>query len=132
MRRSIRMALIGGTAAVLVAGGSTAAAFAATHDDHDSHDGRTSASSAAVKVSKSQAEATATQRYPGARVTETEMEDGHGRQVWEVDLVKHHREYEVTVDATTGKVVTAHQDINGDHGRHADDNDHGEHHDHDD
>lgn len=118
MRKLTRIALIGGTASVMVVGGSTAAALAATHgDDHDGQE--PAAMRAAVKISEKQAEGTAKSRVPGARVTESELGREHGKAVWEIDLIKQGREYEVTVDANTGKVVKSHQDSH-DHGRHDD------------
>lgn len=62
-------------------------------------------------------------------MTEAEIEHGHGhgRTVWEFDLVKKSgQEYEVTVDASTGRVLSAHPDDEARDGHH-----HG-HHDHDD
>ena len=63
-----------------------------------------------TKVGEGRARAIAQQRVPGAQVTETELEHEHGRAVWEVELVKQHREYEVTIDAITGTVMRVDSD----------------------
>jgi len=56
-------------------------------------------------VSQDQARQIAQQRVPGAKVAETCFDHEHGRAVWEIELTKQHREYEVTIDALTGKVI---------------------------
>ncbi|MGE5286610.1 MAG: PepSY domain-containing protein [Micromonosporaceae bacterium] len=64
----------------------------------------------AGKVSSQQAPQTARHLVPGAKVTETERDREHGRAVWEVELHKQHHEWEVTIDAATGKVLSIHHD----------------------
>jgi uncharacterized membrane protein YkoI len=65
---------------------------------------------AAGKVSAVQARQIAQQRVPGAMVTETDFDHEHGKAVWEVDLTRQHRHYEVHIDAATGQVLGVHQD----------------------
>lgn len=52
----------------------------------------------------------AQQQLPGAAVTQTSLDREHGRAVWEVDLTRNHHGYEVSIDAATGNVVSAHTD----------------------
>jgi uncharacterized membrane protein YkoI len=63
---------------------------------------------ASAKVSAQQARQITQQRVPGATVTETDLDHEHGRTVWEVDLTKNNRHYEVTVNAATGTVISVH------------------------
>lgn len=49
------------------------------------------------------------------RGTETERDREHGRAVWEADLTRQHQEWEVTIDAVTGKVISARLDSGTEH-----------------
>ncbi|QGN34954.1 PepSY domain-containing protein [Microlunatus sp. Gsoil 973] len=123
MQKPVRIAVISGAATLALLGGSTVAALAAPNQPTDT---------GATKISKSRAVTIAKHRIPGARVTEVEVEREHGRTFFEVELVKHHKEYEVLINARTGKVVSAHRDRDDDghHGRHRH-HEHGDDHKHD-
>ena len=115
MRKPIRIALMAGTAGVIAAAGTTAA-FAVQGNSQQTPNSTsystsvTAAHAAPGTVSAQQARQIAQQRVPGARVTETERDREHGRAVWEVDLTRPHHEWEVTIDAATGKVISVHHD----------------------
>lgn len=110
MRKPIRIAMVAGTAGVIAAAGITAA-FAVQGNSQQTQKRASDSTSATVtrtvagKVSAERARQIARQLVPGGRVTETELDHEHGRAVWEVDLTKNNREYEVRIDATTGKVL---------------------------
>jgi uncharacterized membrane protein YkoI len=111
MRKPIRIALLAGTAGVIVAGG-TAAAIAIPGDSQPvktattGYNGpATAAPKAAGTVTAAQARHTAQQRVPAATVTETDLDHEHGKAVWEVDLTGQHARWEVHVDAATGKIT---------------------------
>jgi uncharacterized membrane protein YkoI len=118
MRNPIRIAALAGAAGVITLGGATAA-FAVHSSSHEPHESTTYSTSSSVaptaspttsaatsaKVSQDQARQIAQQRVTGAKVAETCFDHEHGRAVWEVELTKQHREYEVTIDAVTGKVI---------------------------
>ncbi len=67
------------------------------------------------KVSAQQARQIAQQRVPGAMVTETERDREYGRAVWEVDLTRQHHEWEVIIDAATGKMISVCYDSGTEH-----------------
>ena len=105
MRRSTRILTIG-TAAAIVAIGGTTAALAADHDDDTP-----SARATPPAVSLDTAEHTARAAVPGTRVTEAEIEHEHGRTVWEVELTAEAgKQYDITLDATTGKILSQTRD----------------------
>ncbi|MEV1044881.1 PepSY domain-containing protein [Streptomyces sp. NPDC049916] len=141
MKRNVTIAAI--TAAVLV-GGTTAAtvAFADSDGDRDRtparsagtvnladasadrtddvSDDRTDAPAAAkdARITLDQAVAAALRSTPGT-VTEAELDrdddDHDGRTVWELDVRGSDKKWhDVTVDAASGKVLTAHGDKNDD------------------
>jgi uncharacterized membrane protein YkoI len=122
MRKPVRIALIGGTAAVIAAGG-TAAALTAGSGGSTQPAGATAVSTpvsatSSGPVSADQARQAAQQQLPGATVTKTDLDRDHGRAVWEVDLNRGQRGYEVRIDGTTGKIISVHaehRDDNGDH-----------------
>ena len=119
MRTPVRVLVIGAAAAAVAIGGTTAA-LATGHDDHP-------ARATTTPVGLDAAERTARAAVPGTRVTEAELDHEHGRRVWEFDLTdRDGHEHDVTVDATTGKIVQQGRD-HDDHGR----DDHGRDHDHD-
>jgi hypothetical protein len=127
MHKPIRIAVISGAATIALLGGSTVAALAAPNQPTNS---------GAMKITKGRAVAIAKHRIPGGRVTEVEVEREHGGTFFEVELVKRHREYEVVINASTGKVVSAHRDRDDDrhhsrHTHHERGDDHGRHHGHD-
>ncbi|MEV0665703.1 PepSY domain-containing protein [Actinomadura luteofluorescens] len=87
-------------AGVLAAGGATAAIAAADGGEGASPSGEKPARTA---VSLTQAADAALKAVPGT-VQEIELDDEHGRTVWEVDVAgADGKEHEVTVDAATGK-----------------------------
>ena len=65
---------------------------------------------ALARVTPAQAQAAALGRYPGAVVSEVDLDEEDGFLVYEVDLWADGRETEVTVDAGTGAVLRVLQD----------------------
>ena len=133
MRKRGAVVAIVSLAAIVTVGGTTAA-MAADHDDHEQ-------AAKSVRVDLDTAKQAATTRVPGAAVTEAELDHDQGRSVWEFDLAKQTgQKYEVTVDASTGKVISARPDDartdghdNGsDRGHHSDRDGHSGHDQHDD
>ncbi|WP_031089807.1 PepSY domain-containing protein [Streptomyces sp. NRRL WC-3549] len=121
MKRTTAIAAL--TAAVLVGGGiATAAAF--TGDDGGDDRGRVSQSAdrttgsrtAGERVTLDQAVAAALKAVPGT-VTEAELdrdEDAGDRVVWELDVYGTDKAWhDVTVDAGSGKVLSARDDDHG-------------------
>ncbi|MFJ9620449.1 PepSY domain-containing protein [Streptomyces sp. NPDC101181] len=99
-----------------------ASASASASDDRrdDASDDRTDAPAAAkdTRITLDQAVAAALRSTPGT-VTEAGLDrddDDHGgRTVWELDVRGSDKKwYDVTVDAASGKVLTAHEDRNDD------------------
>lgn len=110
MRKPLRLLAIGAAAAVVVAGGTTAA-LAADHDDDGTADRPVRAT-----VGLGVVEQAALAAVPGGRVTDAELENEHRRPVWELDLTTGRgQEYDVTVDAATGKVLDHSRDHDDDH-----------------
>ncbi|HEY3506155.1 MAG TPA: PepSY domain-containing protein [Actinocatenispora sp.] len=108
-----------GICGALAIGGATAAL---AHDG-GGHDGvraagRGAARPAASAITMDQAVRAAQRKVPNATVTEIEREHEHGRTVWEVGLRRGSTEYEVDVDATTGRAgpvdVDHHDDADDD------------------
>ncbi|OJF12807.1 PepSY domain-containing protein [Couchioplanes caeruleus] len=58
------------------------------------------------RVNATQAAAIVEDAFPGARVTEAELDEEGGAPVWEVKFERSGREGEVDVDATTGALLT--------------------------
>ncbi|MFE0032115.1 PepSY domain-containing protein [[Kitasatospora] papulosa] len=126
MKRNIAVATL--TAAVLVGGGLVAtAAFA--DSDSDGKDDRTAAADraagdtgAAGRVGVDGAVAAALKAVPGT-VTEAERDeddDDRARAVWELDVYGSDRVWhDVTVDASSGKVLSDREDDGDDRDRHA-------------
>jgi uncharacterized membrane protein YkoI len=118
MRKPIRIAVLAGTAGAIVAA-STAAAVATQNDGQPTQATTTADKAPAVpkgaedsapaqaagKVTAAQARQIAVQRVPGAMVTETDFDHEHGTAVWEIDVTKRNRHYEIHIDAATGKVL---------------------------
>lgn len=118
MRKPIRIALMAGTAGVIAAGGVTAALAVQGNSQQTLKAAYSTSSTVAPtpgQVSAQQARQTAQQRVPGARITETERDREHGRVVWEVDLTRQHQEWEVTIDAAAGTVISVHHDSGTEH-----------------
>ncbi|MFE6983040.1 PepSY domain-containing protein [Streptomyces griseus] len=145
MKRNVTIAAI--TAAVLI-GGTTAATVAladsgdgertstrsaghVTLADDSASDDRTAAASGdrapaaakSARITLDQAVAAALKSVPGT-VTEAELDDDDddhdGRAVWELDVRGSDSTWhDVTVDATTGKVLKTRDDDNDDRDRHA-------------
>ena len=67
-------------------------------------------SGALARVTPAQAQAAALAMYPGAGVSEVDLDEEDGFLVYEVDLWADGRETEVTVDAGTGEVLRVLQD----------------------
>ncbi len=92
------------------------AAFAVQGNSQQTRKSASSSTSATVtrtvpgKVSAERARQIARQLVSGGMVTETELDNEHRRAVWEVDLTRQRQEWEVTIDAATGKVISAHDD----------------------
>lgn len=110
MRKPLRIATLAGAVGAITLGGTTAALAAhggqeplraTTHSTSP-----TTAPAASAKVSQELARHIAQQRVPGAEVIATGPDHEHGRAAWDVELTMQHREYEVTVDAVTGKVIS--------------------------
>ncbi|MFC9479755.1 PepSY domain-containing protein [Streptomyces griseus] len=137
MKRNVTIAAI--TAAVLI-GGTTAATVALADsgdgertstrsagtvslaDDNTSGD-RAPAAAKSTRITLDQAVAAALKSVPGT-VTEAELDDDDddhdGRAVWELDVRGSGGTWhDVTVDATTGKVLKTRDDDNDDRDRHA-------------
>lgn len=109
MRKPTRIALTVGTAGVIAVGGATAV-FAGQSNSQSQEPASYSTAVTQTRtvpgnVSAERARQIALQLVPGGRVTETELDREHGRSVWEVDLTKNNREYEVHIDAITGKAL---------------------------
>ncbi|AWL40630.1 MULTISPECIES: PepSY domain-containing protein [unclassified Streptomyces] len=127
MKRTIALAAV---AAVLVGGGiATTAAFAHVDNDDrgpdraplsaDQHTGSTR--STGDRVTLDEAVAAALKAVPGT-VTEVELDDDdHGaRLVWELDVYGTDAVWhDVTVDASSGKVLSTRDDDHDDRDRHA-------------
>jgi uncharacterized membrane protein YkoI len=53
----------------------------------------------------------ATKQFPGATITDTELEDAYGKLVYQVELRDAAgKEWDVDIDATTGEVLKSQQD----------------------
>ena len=120
MRKPIRIAVLAGTAGVIVAGG-TAAAFAFQGDSQPTQPTTTAynrapaapkaaetspaPAKAAGKVTAAQARQIALHRAGSGMVTETDFDHEHGKAVWEIDVTTQNRHYEFHIDAATGKVL---------------------------
>ncbi len=109
MRKPMRIATVAGTAGALALGGT--AAFAVQGGGQQAQPRASYSQPAApADVSAAQARHDAQRLVPGGKVTKTELDHEHGRAVWEVDLTKGGRHYEVKVDAGTGKILSVHYD----------------------
>ncbi|MEV4100106.1 PepSY domain-containing protein [Nonomuraea sp. NPDC049649] len=93
--------LVAGAAALTLAAGGTAA-FAASQDAPE----RDAAQLSAPRVTAQQAIEIALKEVPGSWVSEVDL-DGRGKRadVWEVKTIKGDVEYELDIDATSGKLL---------------------------
>lgn len=112
MRKPTRIAVIAGTAGVIALAGTGAALAAAGGGGQQPAVAAASPApdTTADNISAAEARQIAQQQLPGAAVTQTSLDDEHGRAVWEVDLTRNHHGYEVSIDAATGNVVSTHTD----------------------
>lgn len=117
----LKKVLIGASiAAVLVAGGvlgSTAlgahsqrpsAAQAVSQSDNGQDDEE--AVDGVANITPEQAEAAALAQFPGATITDVELENENGSLVYDVELTADGKAYEVKVDAATGTVLRSEAD----------------------
>lgn len=110
MRKPMRIAVVAGTAGALALGG-TAAAFAVQGGGQQAQPRAVASQPAAhADLSAKQARQLAQKLVPGGKVTKTELDREHGRAVWEVDLTKGGRDYEVKIGRATGKVLSIHSE----------------------
>ncbi|MFD9756919.1 PepSY domain-containing protein [[Kitasatospora] papulosa] len=120
MKRNIAVATL--TAAVLVGGGLVATAAFADSDSGGKDDRTAAADRAAGRVGVDGAVAAALKAVPGT-VTEAERDeddDDRARAVWELDVYGSDRVWhDVTVDASSGKVLSDREDDGDDRDRHA-------------
>lgn len=65
----------------------------------------------AAKISRERAIAIAKSRYKGARITDVDLERSQGRAYYQVDLKDRRYDYEVWVDAQTGKITRAKKEL---------------------
>ena len=110
MRKPMRIATVAGTAGALALGG-TAAAFAVQGGGQQAQPRASYSQPAApADVSAAQARHDAQRLVPGGKVTKTELDHEHGRAVWEVDLTRGGRHYEVRIDQASRKVLSIHSE----------------------
>lgn len=64
-----------------------------------------SGSSASSKISEEKARSIAQAKVPGASITKFELDNDDGKTVYEVELRKGTYEYEIKIDAKTGKIL---------------------------
>ncbi|MFJ9678928.1 PepSY domain-containing protein [Streptomyces sp. NPDC101194] len=106
MKRKIVIAAV--TAAVLVGGTAATAVALADDDGHDREARSSAASGGTARVGVEDAVAAAVGAVPGT-VTEAELDDEDGGQVWELDVYGSDKvRHDVTVDAGNGKVLGRH------------------------
>jgi len=65
-------------------------------------------------ITREQAIEIATNKVPGAQVTDVERDREHGRRVWEIELHKGDQEYDVHVATDSGEIVKFHQEHDDD------------------
>lgn len=70
-----------------------------------------SGSSSSSKISEKKARSIALAKAPGASITKFELDDDDGITVYEIELRKGVYEYEVKIDAKTGKILEFETDI---------------------
>ena len=107
-RNGIRWLLIVATGAAVVTG-STALAAAITSGSPLEHGSQAHNDTVVAQstISRQQAIDTALEAVPDATVTSAELDDDHGRSVWEVDLTTPDRvEHDVALEAHTGAILT--------------------------
>lgn len=112
MRKRVLIGTLAGASAIAV-GGTTAALASGHSPDRLAVTAASSSASPAIDVDR--AAQIARERVRGATVTETGLDHEQGQLVWEVELTKQQREYEVTIDAANGTVVKVEQDAEDAH-----------------
>jgi len=70
----------------------------------NSSSGSSSSGSSSGRISISQAKSVITSRYPGAKITEIELDKENGKYVYEGEAVYNGKEYDFEIDASTGKL----------------------------
>lgn len=70
-----------------------------------------SSGSSSSKISEKKARSIALAKAPGASITKFELDNDDGKTVYEIELRKDMYEYEVKIDANTGKVLEFETDI---------------------
>ena len=104
MRRTALVAVtIAGVALPLVAG--TALATASSSRFEIEIDPELDAKFGPRPVNAVRAAAIITQRFPGARVLEAELDERNGGPIWEMEFALNGREREADVDAVTGAIL---------------------------
>lgn len=68
-------------------------------------------SSSAKYIGVAKAKAIAKKKVPGAQINSVEFEKDDGVPVYEVEMVKNNVEYDLTIHAKTGKILTYESDI---------------------
>lgn len=68
-------------------------------------------SSSSSKISEEKARSIALAKAPGASITKFELDDDDGTKVYEIELRKGVYEYEVKIDAKTGKILEFETDV---------------------
>lgn len=118
--------LIGGGVAAAMAGGPVDGGRAAVTQPSASPPATPSASpSSRTTISRDEAKAIALRYVGGDVVKSAELEWEHGRLIWDIDVIRNGGEWDVEIDAASGKVVDveaeAHRDDDrgreGDRGR---------------
>lgn len=71
----------------------------------------TSSPSSSGKISLEKAKSIAKKKAPGASIVKAKLDHDDGVQVYEIELVKGNYEYEVKIDARTGKILEFEKDI---------------------
>lgn len=66
------------------------------------------------KISMERAKIIAKSKFKGARITDADLEQRNGRPHYQVDLKDRHHDYEVWIDANTGKITHSHKERDND------------------
>lgn len=93
---------------LLGAGGAAGIATAAHHhDDFRVEAAQKKAKTSDIKIDQNAAIDKFNQKYQGKQISEVKLEDEHGKYVYEIKGFDDNKEYEVTVNAKTGKVISS-------------------------
>lgn len=79
--------------------------------DRDINIKYTKSTTSTTKITATKAKSIALKKVPGATVIKCKLDTDDGRKVYEVDLVKGNYEYDLTIDATTGKILEYDKDL---------------------